>query len=221
MEKENYIIKEVTEHDDCFSISTTQGIGFVIYKKYGVIPKAGDTVALYIKDFSSIRGIDLNGNPLFYKTDEQLEEDRQKWLKENEEKKQKEFAENVHKMDGQYNNLPDFFKQRIDRFRNNNKRFRIDYESYELFCCEQAVVIANACKTAEEVQLFHKKPYKEQRKQVAGLSDQHSGNTFGCACSLAYQYLLNPENVVKMYGALSPLVGSDEYGDFPKDDSKN
>lgn len=65
----------------------------------------------------------------------------------------------------------------------------------DLFCCD-----------VETTQLS----YEEQREVVPNLNDGHSGNTFGCACALAFAYLDCPENVPKMHGALSPLVGSDE-----------
>ena len=203
--KETRIITEVRESDDWYELSQ-DGMCCGLKKKYGVKPKVGDKLTVHTKgsSFGTIRGMDLNGETIFWKTDEELESDRVEWLRKNEEDKQQKFKENVAEMDEKYNKLPDFFKKRIDRFRANNNRFRIDYESYEVFCCEQAVLIAEACKT---------KDWKEQLEQVEGLSDGHSGNTFGCSCILAYLYLDNPENVVKVHGALSPLVGSEEYGD--------
>lgn len=207
-------ITNVRESEDWFEISQG-GMCCGLKKEYGVIPKVGDMLTVHTKggSFGTIRGMDLNGKRIFWKTDKQLEDSRKKWLADHEEKKQRDFIENKDKMDEQYNSLPDCFKKRIDKFRSNNERFRIDFESYELFCCEQAVLIADACKTKEGVQKFKDQKWDEQMKLVPGLSDGHSGNTFGCACSLAYWYLEQPENVVKMHGALSPLVGSKEYGD--------
>jgi hypothetical protein len=206
-------ITQVRESDDWFEISQG-GLCCGLKKKYKVKPKVGDKLTVHTKGgaFGTIRGMDLNGKRIFWKSDEELEKARQKWLKDNEDRKQREFTENKAEMDKRYNSLPDCFKKRIDKFRANNDRFRIDYENYELFCCEQAVLIANACKSKEAVKDFKAKKWDEQLKLVEGLSDGHSGNTFGCACSLAYWYLEQPENVTKMHGALSPLVGSEEYG---------
>jgi hypothetical protein len=115
-------------------------------------------------------------------------------------------------MDADYDALPDDFKQRIDRFRKNNPDFRVDYEAYEMFCCMEAIKIANACKTVENVDKFYK---SGNSKLVPDLSDGHSGNTFGCACLLAKLHLESPELVHQAYGAMSPLVGSKDYGDVP------
>ena len=62
-------------------------------------------------------------------------------------------------------------------------------EPYEVFCCEQAVLIAKALKTEAEIQKFYDAPYNEQQELVPALSDGHSGNTFGGACALARAWL--------------------------------
>ena len=145
-------------------------------------------------------------------TDEQLKKERQEWLKNYEQEKQAEFAKNKAKMDVDYDSLPMIFQQRIDKFRKTNPRFRIDYERYELFCCKEAILIAEAIHTKEELENFIKLDFKEQKKIVPELSDGHSGNTFGMACRLAYWYLTEMDNVVKEHGALTPLVGCESYG---------
>jgi len=221
MKTENYqetgVITDVTDGKDYYSVSR-DGLCCGLGKKYGVTPIVGDSLTVHTKGgaFGIIRGMDLNGKQIFWKTDEELESERLEWLRNNEEEKQRKYRANVASMDKQYNALPKCFQERIDKFRANNERFRVDYESYELFCCEQAVIIAKACKTSEAVQKFAKKDWDEQQKQVRNLSDGHSGNTFGAACHLAYWYLSDAESVVKIHGALSPLVGSEEYGDLSK-----
>lgn len=217
MSKETGKITEVTEHDDSFTVSQNR-FCCSMSREYGVVPKVGDDFTVHTKGgtFGTIRGMDLNGVPVFWKTDEELETERLNWLKKNEEDKREGFAKNKDVMDAQYNALPKCFQERIDRFRVNNTRFRIDYEAYELFCCEEAVVIANSCKTSKSVEEFQSKGWDEQRKQIPKLSNEHSGNTFAAACALAYMYLDEPKNVPKMHGALSVMVGSEEYGDIPK-----
>lgn len=215
--KETREITDVTDGNNYYSISmdeTCCGLD----KSYGVKPKIGDELTVHTKGsaFGTIRGMDLNGKKIFYKSDEQLEKERQEWLDENERKKQREFKENKADMDERYENLPECFQKRIDKFRANNDRFRIDYEQYELFCCEEAIKIAESLKDVEKVKGFGKLKWEQQKQLVPELSDGHSGNTFGAACHLAYWYLENQENVTKMHGALSPLVGSEEYGDVVK-----
>lgn len=187
-------------------------------KSYGVKPRVGDELTVHTKGgaFGTIRGMDLNGKKIFWKSDEQLEKERQEWLEENERKKQKENKENKSDMDERRNNLPECFKKRIDKFRENNERFRVDYEQYELFCCEEAIKIADSLKDPEKVRGFGELKWEQQKQLVPELSDGHSGNTFGAACHLAYWYLEKQENVTKMHGSLSPLVGSEEYGDVAK-----
>lgn len=213
---ENLTITEVTKDKNWFSISTKDGVCFGMEAKYGVTPKIGDKITLHCVGGSSIRGIDLNGVKVYYKSDEQLEQERKEWLANNEKEKQAKFKKQEKSLDAKYNKLPKCFQERIEKYRANNPRFRVDYESYEMFCCEQAVVIAKACKTIEGIEKFRKMEWKEQKEMVKKLGDGHSGNTFGASCQLAYWYLQQPENVVKMHGSLAPLVGSEEYGDMPK-----
>lgn len=206
--KEERKITDVTESSDGYYITCDMS-GCFLDKKYNVKPKEGDLLKIYTVQGSLIRGMTLNGKRIFYKTDQQLDVQHTQWVKEYREQQLKE-------LDKQYDALPEFFKRRIDKYRENNKNFRVEYEAYELFCCNEAVVIADACKTAEKVREFINAKFDEQMKLVPKLSTDHSGNTIGAASALAYWYLKEPENVVKMYGALAPLVGSDEYGDTPK-----
>lgn len=187
-------ITEVTESGEWYSISQ-DGMCCGLKKAYGVVPKVGDELTVHTKGgtFGTIRGMDLNGKKIFWKTDKELEDERIEWLRKNEEDKQQKFKDNVAEMDKQYNALPKCFQERIDKFRTNNDRFRIDYEGYELFCCEQAVEIAKGCKTADEVKKFSKLDWEQQLKKVPKLSDGHSGNTFGASVYLAYWFLEQPD----------------------------
>lgn len=222
MKKENSqetrTITEVKSHKDWYWISQ-DSLCVGLKKKYGVTPKVGDKLTTHTKGgtFGTIRGMDLNGVKVFWYTDEELEANRIEWLRKNEEDKQKKFKDSVAEMDKQYEALPECFRKRIDKYRQNNDRFRIDYESYELFCCEQAVIIANGCKTIGVIKKFITLPWDEQKKMIPELDEGHSGNTFGAACSLAHWYLKNPVNVVRMHGSIAPLVGSAEYGDEPQE----
>jgi hypothetical protein len=63
--------------------------------------------------------------------------------------------------------------------------------------------------------------YDYQRElRVTGMSDAHSGNTAGAAFLLARAYIESPEYVARVRGAMSPLVGSDAYGDVPREEQR-
>jgi len=215
MDEEELIITEVSPYKDgeWIGISTNNGCGFAMETKYGVVPKVGDTIILHTVGFSLIRGITLNGVQIYYKSDQDLELERLEQQVKYEKEKNDRFLKEVKSLDKKYLKLPQCFKDRIDRFRKNNDRFRVDFESYELFCCEQAVVIAKACKTPAGVAEFGKMEWKDQMNKVKKLSRDHSGNTFGMSTQLAYWYLQQPDVVVKAHGSLAALVGSAEYGD--------
>jgi len=66
----------------------------------------------------------------------------------------------------------------------------------------------------EEVKSFWDADWDKQMKLVPTINDGHSGNTFGCACKLAVLYLESPELVARIHGSLSPLVGSEAFGDI-------
>lgn len=210
--KETSKIKSVSKSDDYFSISLEDSTCFGLDAKYGIEPKVGDLITLHTYQGCNIRGIDINSVTVFYKTDEQLEQERKEWLSENEKRKQTAFEKNKANMDKDYDELPTIFQQRIDRFRIVNPRFRVDYEIYELFCCKEAIKIANILKTTEALDSFRKAKYKQRRELVPTMSDGHSGNTFAVSCRLAFWYLTKSNNVVKEHGSLAILVGCDAYG---------
>lgn len=189
-----------------------------ISKEHNVTLKIGDVVTLHTVNVSTIRGVDINEVPVFYKTEENLETKHQEWPTNYEKKKRNTFKENKARMDADYESLPDNFKKRIDRFRKNNPKFRIDFEEYELFCCKEALKIAKAFKNRWEIAKFKDDLLWEQQiREVPDLSSDHSGNTFNCACMLASLHLECPDMVPKMHGSLSPLVGSKDFGDINVD----
>ena len=211
---EEYTIKKVEKGKDGWTISTNHSTCFFLESKWGVKPKAKDNIILYTQGFSLIRGLDINGVNVFYKSDQQLDQEHQEFVDRMNKEKEERFKKEKNALDARFNALPEFFKDRIRRFRTNNPNFRVEFESYEMFCIEEAINIANVLKTKEEVQRFAKADWKEQKKMVPSVSDDHSGNTFGAACQLAYLYLDNPENVVICHGSLSTLVGSEAFGDI-------
>lgn len=60
---------------------------------------------------------------------------------------------------------------------------------YNLFCCEQGILISESLRSKDAIIKWHKLGWEEQVKLVPGLDDDHSGNTFEMSCRLAIQYL--------------------------------
>jgi hypothetical protein len=202
------IIERVIEEEDGYDIGYNSG-GFFFSKEHNVVPKVGDSICVYMYNGARIRGVDLNGKSVYYKTDQQLDDDHKKWCENYKKEQEEEFKKNEAKLDAMYDELPDLFKTRIDNFRKNNPKFRVEYEHYELFCCQQAVLIANTLKTPQAVRDFGETD--DRWSLVPDLDKGHSGNTMGMATYLAYWYLTQPEAVNQIPGSLAPLVGSKEY----------
>lgn len=182
--------------------------------------------------------------PVFYRSPEEDEARHAAQVEKRVAEQKAEFAANVLTLNAKYDALPAEFQKRLDRFRANNPDFRWEYEPYELFCCEEAVKIAGAVGQWDQdrmtnevlalpagskeresllkssaplspVSVFRALPFKRQ-KEVAGISDEHSGNTFGTACRLARLFLEKPELVQQEHGALCPLAGCQDYGCVPQ-----
>lgn len=210
-------IEKVKRCGDSWEICTRGGMCFLFDVKYGVKPRVGQVVSFYgAGEFRQIRGLKIGTEMVFYRTKEQQEEINRQQAKDYDNNQMKEFEEKKGELDTQYAALPDVFKRRLDKFRTNNPEFRWKYEGYEMFVCTEAMKIAEALsENAASIRIFAGLSYAEQMRQVK-LADGHSGNTFGAAVHLAWLYSTNPENVVKLHGALAPLVGSEEYGCVPK-----
>ena len=58
--------------------------------------------------------------------------------------------------------FPPVFQERIYGLRKAGKEFNGENESYEVFCCEQAIVIAKSLKTREKVYAFAELTFQEQ-----------------------------------------------------------
>ena len=215
---QTYQLDEVKDDGDDWCLRVDGSALLTCPKIKGFVPVAGMIAKFYGKGFGyTVRGVEINGNIMYYRTPEEEEERHKKWCDDKDERDKKNFKKMNKKLDEYYNKLPDLFKQRIDKFRNNNPDFRWKYESYEMFCCNEAVKIANALKSIEEIKKWKDLSFEEQKKLV-DIDEGHSGNTFGCSVNLACWYLSScPENVVRQYGALAPLVGSKEYGCVPRD----
>ena len=145
-----------------------------------------------------------------YESEEDYAASWERMREEENAKKERAFDETGRaKQDAQFDGLPEEFQQRIVRFRRHcpkgEKHFRINFEPYELFVCEEAVKILKALEDGT-IQAI------EDTDLRGILSDDHSGNTAGACKMLARAALENPEYVVWAHGAMTPLTGCEEYG---------
>lgn len=205
-------IDKVITNDTGYELEWNTCFCCFLDKKYGIIPNVGQTIEIYGAFGQTIQGICIDGKTAFFKGETQLEQERQLWLKQEEQKEIEKFKLNKDKLDLDYSSLPEVFKKRIYILRQNNKKFRQKYEAYEMRCCIDAVKIVKELKIVEEYNKFVSSDYDKQMEKVKGLDTGHSGNSFSCACQLAYYFITDPEYVYKSHGALCPLVGCNDYG---------
>jgi hypothetical protein len=212
---EEVLLKEVKPcNGGGYDLTRWDGWSFYCPPTDNVIPKAGMMARFYGKGLGfTVRGLFIDGKKVFYLSkSEQEEKDRQDII-DSHNKQKAEFEKNKVSYFERISKLPDCFQKRIAKFQNTNSDFDWEFGGYELFCCEQAVIIADTLKTKEQLEVFLKMDdWDKQIALVPNLDKGHSGNTFSCAKALARHYIINPDIVILSHGALTPLVGCKEYG---------
>lgn len=210
------VITKVHEGEDYFDVSFGH-TGFGIPKPVDKTPEVGQTVTLYLVQGSRIQGVDLDGEPLFFKSKADLAVERQAALEQIEaekaERKVKFYAELEDPnsdFNKRLNHLPRVFQQRFQKFFRLGEDFW-DLAWYELAACETALKIAYTCKSWQKIRLFHNMTWDEQKALIPSMDDGLSGNMFGFACALATVYLRKSKDVRRVRGAMSPLTGSKPY----------
>lgn len=180
-----------------------------------VAPVPGETARLYGKGLGSVvRGIIIEGRVYKYLTEEQEAERHAAWVAEENRQRDERAESERAARDQRRAALPPAMRERLAVFEARNPMWRRDYESYELFVCEEAALLA-AHFGADVAALleFTKKPSAEQSEILPGLKlDEHSGNTWGAAVGLARRLMIDPKLVMRAHGALCPLVGCEDYG---------
>jgi hypothetical protein len=166
-----------------------RGIGYTV-RGVGLV-KDGELVGLY-----------------HYQTAAEEEAARALFRADEAARKRREWEEGKDAFAARVKALPDAFRQRIEFFM-RRQDWGPEFGGYELFSCEEAVKIAAHVGHEDKIHAFHDDQADQKR---CGISDDHSGNTFGTACTLAAAFLRDPALVPKMHGALCPLVGCQDYG---------
>lgn len=185
-------------------------------------PIPGETARLYGQGFGyPVRGIVIEGRVYSYQTEEEMEAAHEAAVAEERARRQVELERDRSERDRRRAALPEAFRLRLDGFEQARPEWRRDHESYELFCCEEAALIAahfasRGNDIAERLALmnvFREASLEDEKAELPGLKyGEHSGNTWGCANFLAQLYLKEPELLPKAHGAICPIVGCQIYG---------
>lgn len=195
-----FLIEAVDVQDDWVDIKFDKGMACGVERKHlinGYVPQVGDTFRDYSRGFGSMsRGrlfFPKDSNEVYlawYRTPEEADAKHERWKADWEQEQRESYRRSAASIDAKRAALPEAFKKRLDRFERTSKDFVTQSLPYELFCCTEAVVLADALKTSAEVERFQKLDYTEQKKLVPQLAhDEHSGNTYGGMIHLAYHYL--------------------------------
>jgi hypothetical protein len=115
--------------------------------------RVGDEVTVYFHRGSFVLGMDLRGERLWLQSERETNAEQLLRSARYRREKHETFLRQRDDLDAQYEALPVVFKARIDRRRANNPDFREEFESYELFCCTEAVKLAERAEFAASVGL--------------------------------------------------------------------
>jgi hypothetical protein len=197
-DRRDTLVKDCTRQTDGWSITGVYGWSFWLTddrNTKNMEPHVGDSVSLYGAIGRPIHGIDLRGESVYWLTPKEREAERAVWLAKYDREKRERYERDREQNDATVASLPELLRKRMERFRMDSpEEDRLD-EGYELFCCQQAAVIAEIVKrempnldTSAGIEWFRALPYDLQKN--LGLDDRHSSNTFGGACMLAKRVLL-------------------------------
>jgi len=186
---EEACIIEVDRGESGWSIKRDDGWSFFVPWDSPVEPKVGMLARFYGGGLGyTVRGLTLDGTTVYYRTEAEEAERLRLEIEENDRRRREEFERNRENHGRRIDALPEPLRKRF-RAIQAKESDRHTWESYELFCCEQAVVIADALGSPDAVDRFRDQNWEEQKAAVPGLDEGHSGGTFGGACRLAKFYL--------------------------------
>jgi hypothetical protein len=215
---EEFVVKMASPVDkNSFEVTSSMGWSlWVPNKKHLPLPGIGERGKCFGKGHGfPIRGLQCGERVYFYSTEKQFEKDRLKQIDKDKEKRKAKFQKGRKKFDARVKALPKEFQERMARFM-KRKDWDWEFGDYELFVCEDAVKLARSCNMSiKELKKFYKLGHEAQMKiaEKAGVRvGDHSGNTYAMAVNLAWLYIDRPTYVVKMHGAMCPLVGCQGYG---------
>jgi hypothetical protein len=216
----DWTIKSVTTLEGQCEVSFEEGTCLLVQNELRTtrLPVPGDVLRLYGKGLGyPVRGIGLVEDGRIvglyrYRTESEDKAEHAREVAESKKRKRAEWETNKDATAATIRALPEPFQKRVEFFMRQSE-WGPEFGPYEIFCCTEAVKIADALKTADAVRVFARQDAAEQKLAVPDLDYQeHSGNTFGSACQLALVYVSTPLLLPRFHGALCPLVGCEDYG---------
>lgn len=190
---DEYILTSIIVEDDGGLTLSSDGWTFgvtPVEAEGKPVPVVGEKVILLGGFGHQIRGIFIEGDEYRYITKAEAETERERWLADYEDRKRKDFEENISDWLRRKNALIGPFFERIQRFEDKDfAEFWKESGAYELFVVEQANVLYNLAMTkndpAEWLEWFKEVSWETQRENFPDLDEGHSGNTFGGMVALA------------------------------------
>lgn len=163
--------------------------------EYGDMPPVGTLLWCYHTGFGGeVRGYEwLNGNRIFYWTDEDMERRRQEWLRAYNQENLDNYNAHIDEWRTTIETLDSPFKSRIQRYINEHgeQSFFVDHMGdYELFVVNQANDLYRHWQTTgapvkQWFDNFSEMSWESQKAAFPKLDEGHSNNTFGFMVMLA------------------------------------
>lgn len=180
------------------------GANFAYRATDNVAPRVGEVVRIYWGlTRNEVRGLVVGGRVYFYKTMAEAKAEHMAWQRKRDSEARARFPE----YDRRYNALPEPFRRRIDHFR-RQPRFRLELEDADLYICELAVRLANACGSSEAVARFIRLPYDLQILTYPWLvTNREPREALSVVYQLAFFWLHAPDRLIEVPGALEYLSG--------------
>lgn len=195
------------------TVTKSDGFSFSWQEKYGPEPSVGDTIAMYGSWGRPIRGVAINGDIRWYISEEDWSAQAKK---ESELKRRKDRIAFAYKSDTplirRIKALPDIYRRRMEKFIGASDSFLREYGDYEMSATEDAVKVQKWLEENGATKENYKLLGDDWKLgESIGMSDGHSGNSYGMAVRLGWWGATDPEGVVLEHGAMVPLTGCEDY----------
>lgn len=191
-------IEKVEPGDTGWAVTFDKSTGFIIprLRDDGPIPNVGDRLLLWGEFGRTVRGAEINGRVVFYRTKVQEAERARRWREECERKRKADYERDRAELDRRMAQLPDIFRAELEQAIKRDPDFRWEGMglAYYLFALEQAVVLADHFSDEAAIDAWNRinsadndppYDYRAQTKVVPGWSGDHSGNTHDVAVGMA------------------------------------